>query len=354
MDKLQTSTTTALQSGFTPDQVKLIKSQIMGGKGTDNELAFFLHICKETSLNPFTRQIYFVMRWDSNQQKEVGQVQVSIDGLRTIAERSSEYRGQTKPEWCGDDGVWVDVWLKKIPPTAARVGIYRKDFIEAIYAVARYDAYAARKKDGTPTAMWAKMPDVMLSKCAESLALRKAFPQDLSGLYSGEEMEQADNAVIKQTMPVPKPAPLPDPPPIIVVEVVDDLKDRLLSCQTSEELKDIVEAECPKGSAMRMQYSDVIRKKLDELTIQAQQKAKPVAEVKPEMSQEEFVKSLYTRIDTITSRTTKGKLTSLMNDITVVLSEGEDIAVYNAFFNRLREQKHFDFIEENDLYESIS
>ncbi|ROS62174.1 phage recombination protein Bet [Frigoribacterium sp. PhB160] len=150
--------------------------------------AFLLH-ARRTGLDPIARQIYCIER------KGRWGTQVSIDGARLVAERTKEYRGQTPTQWTNDGVTWVDVWLDSKPPKAARVGVYREGFVEPLVAVATMDAYNA----GGP--MWTKMPALMLGKCAEMLALRKAFPQDLSGLYSTEEMDQAGQP--KQAAQVP-------------------------------------------------------------------------------------------------------------------------------------------------------
>lgn len=184
-----------LRQEYAPEDIELMRNTIAKG-ASDSELALFVKQAQRTGLDPFARQIYSIRRkqWDSNTRSFVEQqvIQVSIDGFRLIADRSNEYAGQDGPYWCGPDGNWVEVWLNPEPPTAAKVGVYRHDFTRPLYRVALYKSYVQTNSNGEPLARWKTDPAGMLAKCAEALALRAAFPNDLSGLYTADELSQAD------------------------------------------------------------------------------------------------------------------------------------------------------------------
>ena len=218
--------TTSDTSKWSPDQKALLDfaGLVIRKRNADpvaaptSTVIAFLQQCERTGLDPIARQIYAIERggkWT---------IQVSIDGMRLVAQRSRMYRGQSPAQWTdgtrvrtpmrdldgsiirdGDgsivwteDYLWLDVWTGQGYPVAARVSVFREDFDQPLTAVARWDSYKVENdewRDGRKTgnkvlgATWEKMPDLMLAKVAEALALRKAFPMDLSGLYTEEEMD---------------------------------------------------------------------------------------------------------------------------------------------------------------------
>lgn len=181
---------------WSPQQEAVLRQSGISDSVTKAELAGFLHLCQRTGLDPFSRQIYLIGRWNKKAGREVFTPQTAIDGYRVISHRAAAEAactlGYEDTLWCDASGTWRDVWLEDKPPAAAKVTVLRNG--QRFSAVARYSEYVQTFPSGDPSGLWAKMPAGQTAKCAEALALRKAFPHDLAGVYTDEEMAQADNA----------------------------------------------------------------------------------------------------------------------------------------------------------------
>ena len=151
---------------YTREQVETIKQTVARG-ASDAQLALFLQTCKSRGLDPFTKQVYFTPQG----------IIVSIDGLRAIAERTGAYApGPTRFEY-DDKGSLV----------AAHVTV--RKLVAGVWFDLEESAYLEEYMGSSP--IWKAKKRVMLSKCAESRALRRCFSSELSGLYEISELDQA-------------------------------------------------------------------------------------------------------------------------------------------------------------------
>lgn len=231
---------------------------------SENQLLQAKNICDTYNLTPVKRQIHISLRNkkdDKGDWKKELAFLVTVDGLRSIAERGGSYQGQVGPFWCGEDGVWKDVWLLSTPPCAAKIGVFKSNFREALFAVAKFDEYKQTSKEGQVSGMWQKMPATMIAKCAEALAIRRAFPDETGGIYTVEEMQQAEN---------PKFDVLASPREILKDETGDDglfskevrdglfvkMCDALEAVETHEELKKLWNNELRKTIASFKKVDD--------------------------------------------------------------------------------------------------
>ena len=173
---------------------------VLHGSGIDKdvsapELTTFLHECQRRHLDPFTRQIYLIGRYSRREGRKVYRSQTSIDGFRLIARRAADEAKESieyeETLWYDADGRVHQLWLSQGAPAGAKVVVLRNG--KRFPVVARYSTYVQTDNDGSQTGLWKKMPDTMIAKCAEALALRMAFPEELGGIYTDEEMGQADN-----------------------------------------------------------------------------------------------------------------------------------------------------------------
>ena len=160
-------------------KMDLIRRSIAKDASPD-ELELLLYTAKSRGLDPLLRQIHGVSRWDSKLKRKTMTIQVGIDGYRLIAARTGDYAGS-------DEAVFIE---GDPYPVKASVTVWRfaRGQRVGFTASAYWSEYYPGDDHGF---MWKKMPHVMLGKVAEAQALRKAFPAELSGLLTHEEMDQA-------------------------------------------------------------------------------------------------------------------------------------------------------------------
>jgi len=245
---------------WTQEQTQLISSTIAPGC-TSDELKLFSYACQRSGLDPFSKQIYAIKRGGKMS------IQVGIDGLRSIAERTGQLDGSST-EWCGDDGIWADVWLGSKPPAAAKTIVYRKGSSHPFVGVARLQDYNAGQ------GLWSKMPAAMLAKCSEALALRKAFPADMSSLYTADEMEQVETVTVTPAPALAPAAPAGD------AKIFAAGKAAIAKCGTLDELEVVTKRlEARQNDLSAEQYQELLQMAVNkEDAMEAKQEDDPFAD----------------------------------------------------------------------------
>lgn len=200
------------------EEAKLLADTIMPGASMP-ELKFFAEVCNRMNLDPFRREIHAVKRrvQENGQWVERWVYQTGIDGYRKRAAATGVYAGSeviTEPETAP-------------VPTVARATVYRMVGGQRVSftATARWSEYVQTNREGKPSAMWAKMPHTMLEKVAEAKALRRAFPDELNGVYAEEEMHQADNTRTAAAEPVPTSNPFARKPATAITTVDAEMRN---------------------------------------------------------------------------------------------------------------------------------
>ncbi len=196
----ETATEIVRSAMFTEEQEEMIR-EMYAPTASDLEFRVLVSIAKVRRLNPLLGHIHFVKRPNKvtdpdGRERWVDKwtCQVSIDGLRAKAEETGLYGGQDEPEFTRDDGELV-----------ARVKVYKKGVDRPFVGVAFWSEFVQTTRKGDPVRMWEQMPRHMLAKCAEALGLRKAFPEELAGLYTSDEMGQARNGMATDEEPPASP-----------------------------------------------------------------------------------------------------------------------------------------------------
>ena len=160
-----------VKTNWSDEQIKLIRRMI-ARDATDDEFSVFLYVAYKSGLDPLKKQIWF---W--KQDDEVV-IMASIHGKLSKAMDTHQFDGYETKVVTDQKGELVAYEAKG----------WRKDMAHPIQVTAYLSEYEKKKKDGSPTKMWAGKKHMMLEKCALSLLLSRMFPEELGGIYSEEEI----------------------------------------------------------------------------------------------------------------------------------------------------------------------
>ncbi len=262
---------------LTRGQVDLIKRTI-AKDASDDELRLFLQVCKGAQLNPFLKQAHLVPYWDSKEGQWRRAIIVGIDGFRSVAESSGAYAGNEDPIYDGEHEVTYeqDKQTKKFQaPLKATVTVYK--IVDGqrypFTATARWSEYYPGEKKGF---QWRIRPYFMLGKCAEGLALRKAFPKLLSGMYVQEEMDQALQGPTEEEKSA---------------KAFDTLKKAIGSATIPqlESYKKKMAASEKYNAAQKKEFNKMVADRIKELQPKKLNAAKPAAEEKDAPAGDDFI-----------------------------------------------------------------
>lgn len=256
------------QLHFTDEQQAMIRASYASGC-TEQEFIVLMAIAKAKRLSPLLGQIHFVKRWTQD-RGDVWATQTGIDGFRSIAEDTGVYDGQEGPDFTYDAAGKL---------ATATVRVFRKDISRPFVGVAHFSEYVqtkSQKNGGGPTKMWNEKPHIMLAKCAEALAMRKAFPLDLGDIYTSDELPR-DQEVEKLTTGV---QPMGEQPKTQTqaVQTAEDWPAVIAACTTIVEL-DAVALRLKNEKAVHGKVREVIGaiylKRQAELRASAQSERQP-------------------------------------------------------------------------------
>lgn len=182
-------------------------------EASDGDLDMLAKVCQRTGLDPFIREIYLVgrktktggYRGEPERWETKWSVQTGIDGFRKVlfraAEKEQKKHSISAPVFYDANGNTHEIWLKAWGnPAAARVEVTLGDSVGV--GLATWDEFAQKTNKGEITSMWSKLGPTMLAKCAEAQAHRRVNSLT-SGIYTPEEMEQAENRVRMDARRVP-------------------------------------------------------------------------------------------------------------------------------------------------------